>query len=247
MTELHIENVIDRLRKDIVTSVNRSAAAGEEFSNGEIQNVIATVTRSFVGYLDMHQHMEILANVPDAASMQVEMPDTSVKLGRAIASSVESVLLALLEPLRRDLFQQNYVGQVVPLLVTVGATATALAETPASRLIKKDDVDRFRAVVDEFVAEQLIPTHPVLCEIMEIGVRFFFNLRTALEIRELGEPVGITEESVGFQSVFIKGLSRKMSDVYQLNLMPETSEIFRSALIQELSWLPEAPTAKTFP
>lgn len=233
---IDVERVFAEVSRSTVAALNANPDMARPLWNMDIRNALETEVGSYIQKLGTSGQYRLVSSIPGGGQFMTRLPPHMMSLESVMAWCSREAVLERLQPFLLRLYQQNYEGRVVAILLAVGSAAAALALTPASMFVRQDHVDRFCGLVDAFVAEGRLPDRETLREILDGGSYFFMALRDP----GMGVTAGITEDSIGFTSGEIENLFRMISDLHHLNRSPETSEQFRNNLQQELEKMPEA-------
>lgn len=221
---------------EAVDARSHRAVAGEleapELQISDIRRILAENTQAELASLSFREKLEILGSIPDAERASPEMRTVRFDIGSHVTEVLRCEIERRLQPKVWELAFYHYDNRMLEIIVEAGELAAELVGTPALRCMKIDDLDAYAAVVTGILDRGDLPEFGELDAMLNRGCNFFSPLDLCLEDNQWGDPVGISEESVGRSAKEIRSWFGMLADLQSLH-MKQTEE-FRRLLSLEL-------------
>jgi hypothetical protein len=233
-----IDAVVEGLTSDVVAEVEAQASSVDPqfFAMGDIRRIITAAICDGVSSMSFARQLEVIATLPGADQAQADMLAMRFTLGEYVAAILSKALEERLLPLRYELTLVHYEGRIVSIMKGAGEFAAELIEGPASRCINEDTLGAYRADLDCILRDMMVPPEDLMDRLLCRGCEFFSPLDNCLERPEWGEPVGISEATVGHTAAEVRAWFHMLGDLQHLNLRRPMD--FSQALAEELSAMP---------
>lgn len=227
----------------VVEGLSRRVAAEVEALSGSLEpqfvnmtsvrRIITEAIGEKLAAMDFADKLVLAGALPELAASDVEMPRIRFTVDEYMTAAASKALEERLLPLRYSLTFAHYEGRILPIMQQAGSFAAELSRGPAARCVKDDAVADYQSGIAAFISHATVPPDDFLDHLLRQGCDFFGLLAKCLENREWGEPVGMTEETVGYPAYEVRSWFNMMGDLQHLNLRQPMG--FAEALAAEIS------------